>query len=51
MLETLQNNVIPNLVNNEKAFWQYHIENYGFPKTKNHQYVVVKTLYDSGYFA
>lgn len=50
MLETLQNNVIPNLVNNEKTFWQYHIENYGFPETSNHQYIIVKTLYDSGYF-
>lgn len=50
MLETLQNNLIPNLINNEKDFWQYHIENYGFPETSNHQYIIVKTLFDGGYF-
>lgn len=50
MLETLQNNLIPDLVNDEKAFWQYHIENYGFPKTSNHQYIIVKILFDGGYF-
>lgn len=50
MLETLQNNLIPDLVNDEKAFWQYHIENYGFPKTSNHQYIIVKILFDGKYF-
>lgn len=51
MLETLQNNLIPDLVNDEKAFWQYHIENYGFPKTSNHQYIIVKILFDSRYLS
>ncbi len=49
MLETLQNNSIPNLITDAKAFWQYHIENYGFPETSNHQYIIVKTLFDGGY--
>lgn len=47
MFETLENNSIPDLINDEKAFWQYHVENYGFTKTKNHQYIVVKTLFNA----
>ena len=50
MLKTLQNNVIPNIMNDEKAFWKYHVDNFGFTKTRNHQYIVVKTLFDGGYF-
>lgn len=49
MLETLQNNVIPNIMNDEKAFWQYHVDNFGFTKTRNHQYIVVKTMFDGWY--
>lgn len=50
MLETLQKNLIPDLVNNKKAFWQYHIENYGFPEPRNNQDTVVKALFNGGYF-
>ena len=50
MLETLQKNLIPDLVNNIKAFWQYHIENYGFPESRNNQDTVVKALFNGVYF-
>lgn len=49
MLKTLQNNLIQELEDNQKEFWMYHVKHYNFPKTPNHQYIIVKALYDNGY--
>ncbi len=49
MLNTLQNKLVPELINKNLEFWKYHVENYNFPKTSNHQYIIVKTLYYHGY--